>query len=498
MLITLAFDFIVWAEPPERSALILAWLFIMTWGIGSLTLGTETLTRRGGGMEGVWRYVILTIGGAGAYGFMHWALLSAGRQGGAATSTTLLVFYMTVIGLVMVLWAAVLTLMEPAPEQLARRSFAVAYAAPFAVAVIAAGFLNVNEVRADIHYKQAWIYFHAEATKQQGQGNYRDAANFYDMAVAEYDTAIGLDPQEDYYRLFKGKAMLEKADTLGQALEDDIVNAGVDPGESEYEAVAGNPTLQAQLEARDRAFEAALDALNEALAANPLNTDHQANLGRAYQVWGDRTLDAERSAERLNLSSQAFAKAIEMSPNNPGLREELATTEWLKGDEELARAKIAEALAIDEEYGRPHRLLAMMARDDEDWETAATEYEQYVNSRDGWTDVSAWSGYAFALGRIKEHDEAIEANLRVLDLLRRDDLDTLRNLAILANEKGDRTSACSFAGRGLGVTDDAALRSFAEQLNCAEVGVQLPTTPGTEIARPFDAPPGATPTTAVP
>jgi tetratricopeptide (TPR) repeat protein len=323
----------------------------------------------------------------------------------------------------------------------------------------------MNVVRADVYYKQAYVNFHNTALQTQDRGDPEGADGYFELALLNYDRAISLNPGDDYYLLFRGKGLLERADAKAQAAEKDLLPLrGENANFSEY-AVADANARQA-VEDRDRAYEQALSALERARAAAPLNTDHTANLARAYKFWGDRTLDPTRRAERFTKSRAYYDEAIQQSPNNAGLREELATTNYLAGDIPAALAGISDTLKVDPKYTKPLRLLATIQRERGDFADAERSYQTYVDSRDGRSDALAWSGLAIVLGKQGKFDEALAANDKVLQLVP-NDLDTLRNQVLLARDLGDMTRACAAVRQALEAhPDDEGMLGFEQELGC--------------------------------
>ena len=474
VLVTLGFDFVVMSQPKAEDLGPMLWLFALTFIIGSLLLFSETviaLVRRGWWNDSVFwagavTYGGLSLGVALAYIFSHWSLLASARPGsGADTSSALLGMYYLMALILLAMWAWVLARQDPDPGRVAGTRAAWLYPLAGLAAIVVALFSNLNEVRADIYYKEGWNGYHVNGR--------------YDEAVIDYDRAIVLDPREDYFLLFKGKALLEKADTdadtFEQAHSDEIDQADF----SEYAA-----GTRAEADARDHSFQSALDVLSLARALAPLNTDHYANLARAYQIWGDRTFDRSRRAERLAESRKWFLTAIGagLSPRNAGLREELATTEFLDGKTGAAMQRLDEAMQIDPKFKQPYRVRARIYRQLDEWEKAEADYRTYLESPEGRGDASAWSELAYVLGQLDDRQGAKEANLKVLEIAerrrRKPDTSTLSNLAILARDQGERDEACGYVERGLAVDkDDATLLNLAEELNC-------PLPPPTEAITP--------------
>ena len=481
ILVTLTFDFIVRANPEREQLFVLVWLISLSWLLGSLILGSERMAGRPN-VGGPWPFLALTATVLLLYAMLHWMTLAGQGGVGAAVSSGLLMLYYVVLLLLLLAWAWTLTRDDPPPAEMVRSRALWLYPL-VAVGVVAAALMtNVNVVRADIWYKQAFAGYHASATQLANQGQMENANANYDAAVDSYDKAFDLNPGEDYYLLFKGKALLEQADGTAAAMDAQARRLGA--GGSEYDS----PELRPLAEERDRQFQAALDVLLRAYELAPLNTDHSANMARAYQVWGDRTYDPARRQERLAESVRWFvgngdAKvpgAVSLSPNNAGLLRELATTQYLAGDTDKALRSIDDALAVDDRFRMPLRLRATIWVEEatrltgegdtegarEMWEKAREDYLDYIASREGARDATAWSGLALVEARLGDTDAAREANKKVLELAP-GDLDTLRNLAILERDAGNIEAACGYVEQGLTYyPNDAGLQQLNEALGC--------------------------------
>lgn len=486
LMATLAFDFIVRsrfnldpaAETNDRADLfVLVWLISLTWVLGSLILGSEVLTARRFERGSPWGYVGLTLSGLFVHGLIHWGILRAGAQSSAgAVSSALLYLFYFYLFLLVAGWALALVLGDrvDAPATSGR---AIWLYPVVALATVAAVLLtNVDKVRADIIYKEGFAGHHANATNAGNAGRYDQAELSYAAAVRTYREALALDPRQDYYLLFLGKALLEQAENNALVIEPRLREAGVRLGTSEYEV----EDVRALVEDRDRRFQEAIDALEQAYETAPINHDHSANLARAYQIWGDRTFDPERRAERLDHSREWFDGAIAINPNNAELREQLATTEYVGGNHEAALEQIQGALEIDPLYARPLRLRASIrieqaeaaleagddAEADEFWALAEEDYEAFIATRAGQQNATGWSGLALVRARRGDIDGAREANERVLEFAP-NDLDTLRNLAILERDAGNAEAACQRVIQGLTVDPgDGGLLQLDELLGC--------------------------------
>lgn len=508
----LAYDFLV--DPKLGNLLIVLWLTGLTWFIGSLIVGGETATelagRRGAG-SGLGPYLVLTLGAPAVYAVSHLLVLlmktadGTPLAGRSSTSSGLLFLFYFAMLLLLLGWAWVL----PGGRSTGRPSV-WALLPGLTLAATAAVFSNIAEARADIYYKEGQ-YFHDGASRD---GNDEQALMNYEEAVARYDRALALDPKEDYYMLFKGKALLEKAARMATVFDRARVDeSGQVPGSDEYQGASAEGAAE-----RDRAFEAAVAELNRALAASPHNPDHTANLARAYQIWGDVTQQPARRAERLDESRAWFLKVIgpDLSPHNAQLREELAQTEYLAGNKEEAFKRLEEAMGIDPQFLHPYRTRARFytdaARDadaegdkaagTEAFEKAAADFQRYLEKGEGKRDLLAWSEYGWLQGKLGNLEEAYDANVQVVLLTERREMavdsNTLSNLAQLADElqKGGQ-EVCNWVGRGYRDAEetkqplDPLFSRLGERYGCQEAaGAETPAE-GADGSTPAEGPPPA-------
>lgn len=227
----------------------------------------------------------------------------------------------------------------------------------FAGALWVIGSVNIRTVRADTYYKQGLAY---------------ESAGAWEGAIRLYREAAGLQPAEDFYYLFLGRAMLSYANSLPQGgtpiLPADFTRARTD----ELLALVDQGL---QTGNREDAFRATKAALIAAQRLNPLNTDHSANLARLSRTWAfadalgpnepvsDVTLQqlVATRAEGVNLArlDEALAyykQATSLSPQNAQLWDEMATVQYIKGDNEQALETVKRSLALDPVYRQTYLL----------------------------------------------------------------------------------------------------------------------------------------------
>lgn len=181
---------------------------------------------------------------------------------------------------------------------------------------------NLRIIQADIIYKQA--------RPLDAQASAQNDPALWDTPIAIYEHAISRAPLEDFYYLFLGRALLEKA-----AVTADVVE-------------------------QERLLEEARERLLFAQEINPLNTDHTANLARLTTRWA--SLPENDPAEQQALVAQAkayYQEALALSPQNSVVRNEYGNLQaTLEGDCEGAIATFEESLAIDPYFDNTYLSLA--------------------------------------------------------------------------------------------------------------------------------------------
>lgn len=284
------------------------------------------------------------------------------------------------------------------------------------VAIILINRTNLDVIRADIVYKQAdpWD---KRAMQERHPG-------IWELAIQEYNHALKLAPNEDFYYLWLGRAYLERS------------------------GVMDDPVAQQQL------MEVAKDKLTQARRINPLNTDHSANLARLHTRWAEiAPSDVERTT-KANQALEYYAQAHSLSPNNAVIINEWAMLlAGLFGDCQGGLDKLGESLELDDEYAATYQNIgnvALTCGDRAEGDERQAYYRQAEEAYLGQLDLQpcdlqAHTALGYAQSQLGRLDEAIETNVAglecVADPTSPNTVQFHRNLAILYQQRGDLDSA---------------------------------------------------------
>ena len=264
------------------------------------------------------------------------------------------------------------------------RGRSVAFAGVF-VSIILVVFLvrqtNLRPVQADMVFKRGRP-FDVAATQDQ-------SPQLWDVAIAIYEEALNMAPFEDYYHLFLGRALLERA-TVAETKEEQLTFL--------------QEAEQRLLEARD---------------INPLNTDHTANLARLYARWAVASDDSDQKADLLARAESYYRAALEISPSNSVVHNEYARLVFDLGrDCDSAIDIFRESIARDPFYADTFfsfsDVLTTCAAAQSD-ETEAQELYQYaIESLDAGLSIEPDQARGWLLAgqinqRLSRYEEALAA-----------------------------------------------------------------------------------------
>ncbi len=262
------------------------------------------------------------------------------------------------IGVVMIVTALLMRKEEPAQprETMTAGGLALALIA-FPIGLWTMSTSNLQPIAADIIYKQATPWDQQGGTVLQPGTNVQG----WDMAIEHYRRAIALAPNEDFYYLWLGRALLEKAKSTQniQALRSWPDNVSftkvIDDGPQNWNRLPN--TLPSANMSREDLLTAAEVILNEARIINPLNTDHSANLARMWRQSGDIATDPQVRQQRYLNSSKEYETATTLSPNNAVLWNEWGSLYlYAFNDLETAMQKLDHSLRIDDRFDQTYLL----------------------------------------------------------------------------------------------------------------------------------------------
>ncbi len=289
----------------------------------------------------------------------------------------------------------------------------------FAVAIYVITGVNLNLVRADIYFKL-------------GQGS--DAQQDWLSSLAFYERATDLAPNEDHYKLFQGRSLLEAARAAPDANQQQVL------------------------------LDQAEQVLLAARALSPLNTDHSANLARYYGTRSGVLTDPAQQALALQSASESYEQAATLSPNAAHLQNEWASTLYRLGEIDKARERIAYSLELDPGFYDTYIRLAQIEVQQQNWLAALDAIERASELRPNDPTLHSQRGQILAeLGR---YEDAIEANLKVLTLIP-NEVTALQNLAALHQQLGQYQTALDYARQArtlLPQAQQATLDAFIQQV----------------------------------
>lgn len=366
-------------------------MMVFTWLVGGIVALTERAQPfRGLSVASRWGARLAIYLGATVGVFLGYGLFQARRlEGVGLTGMAILrrvvshiaVFdFCLLLALLGLAAAIVMADLRPRPARLFGAHPALTIAVGTVAAVVALLIIaqvNIRTIQADTYYKQGLAY---------------EDAGAWEGAVLLYREATRLEPQEDFYYLFLGRALLQLV-TLAQqsgsaAPPQDLTGLKIRELQSIVDAGIENPT-------RDNLLRATQAALVAARSLNPLNTDHSANLARLYRTWAFakalgsdqmpdnetlrqmvQTTPGEVDLPKLAQARQYYEEAVSLSPQNAQLWNELATVQFIQGDLESAMQTLDRALTLDPEYSPTYQLRGDIFSAMDDKSSALKEYRQ--------------------------------------------------------------------------------------------------------------------------
>ena len=453
ILVTMGFDYITPQFDIAAKGYSLLWLLVLIWLLGgaitvALTTGRRQ-SRRGSWPLACALYSLVSLGCFFLFFIVRSRQMRTGinvtsvndllRQA-LAVANGLVLYYIFVLLLLLAIAGALLR-RRLLPSSFWRLRYAWLYPLLVAGGAVLIFVTNISVIRADVIYKHAKSYFEA------GQ---------YDASIALYRQAVKTAPQEDYYYLFLGSALLEKAKQAPEtpaALPEDISAARL---------LSLTPQQIASL-GREDLLIASQAVLLEARRLNPLNTDHSANLARLNRTWGQIASDPAQQAEKLRQALEYYRQATNLSPQNAQLFNEWGQVYYILGDQEKALEKYQHSLSVDQEYYETYMLLGDLYLNRQELDKAADAYSKALELTQ---IVQAHSALGYIYSQQGNLQKAMEENLAVLELSP-NDYASHKNLALLYQQLGRTDEAVAEAQIALELApegDKANLEAFIAQL----------------------------------
>lgn len=387
------------------------------------------------------------------------------RVAEASQSTGLLTLFYVFVILLMLLGASVISWGPMSKIRVSGSTAAYAGLVIFFIlAIVGISRTNMRIIQADIVYKRAKP-FDIQASRT---GSIDD----WNIAVAIYEKAVDLAPEEDFYYLFLGRAYLEQS------------------------TVTTDPAAQEAL------LQTAERRLIEAQKLNPLNTDHTANLARLNTRWVQLAQTEAERQERLDRAEGYYLDALALSPQNSIIRNEYARLLYdLKQDCERALEVYDQSVQIDPFYETTY-----FARADVYVGCAAgqpadirTEYYQKAAAslEDGLAindkNVRAWVQLGQLYHDLKQYDESLAAFEAAATSNTGQipgwNLDYL--MAAVHRDKGDSEMARTLGLKALGAAPAEAtgqIQDFLNQLSGGDAAPQEPVEQPSSAALEGDRP----------
>lgn len=285
--------------------------------------------------------------------------------------------------------------------------------------------VNVALVKADVFYKQ---------------GQQFDSKGDWVGSIELYRQALNVRPSEDYYMLFLGRGLLERAKqaplTGSAKLPDNLTLDKV---------LELKPEVVSQLGKEDL-LRAAEVVLLQAQSQNPLNTDHTANLARLYRSWAELAQTAEERQAMLEKALSYYEKALQLSPHAAHLWNEKGATLVLLGRNDEAESVYEHSLSLDDKFENTYLLLAELYDQQGDNEKLTNILQQGIEKIPRSTQLKSFLSVAQA--RTGDLEGAVQTNLEIV-AKNPNDLTALRNLAILYRDANQPQDAILWAERAI-------------------------------------------------
>jgi tetratricopeptide (TPR) repeat protein len=325
--------------------------------------------------------------------------------------------------------------------------------------------VNIRTVQADTYYKQGLAY---------------EDAGGWESAVTLYREATRLEPAEDFYYLFLGRALLSYANSV-PVRGDPILPA--DFNNANTRELLSFLDLGLQTDNLEDVLRATQAALLAARRMNPLNTDHSANLARLSRSWAfayalgsnDSTSDTalrevvatepdKVDLKKLDQSLAYYQEAISLSPQNAQLWNELAMVQFIKGDTNGALESLQHSLTLDPKFSKSYILKGDALSGAGDLQGALEAYRQAGTLIP--SDISIQNAIGVLSAQLGDTQGALDAFQHIIDT-------QTKALAHAEGQLADLDAAAAAAGGYSFLPTTAAARQDALQGSIANYRSQL-------------------------
>lgn len=408
-------------QQPDTISLGMLWLIVSTLVLGVAIVVAEVAQFSETRKTYRWWLNTASITLAVAFGTgLVFAILHASRLIGNVDITNLIYSFYSWVAFIWLSLAGLMYVLSSKP-----RTSGSAWAVVLGIVLlVGAGLVidnaNIRIIKADIVYKQGQRY---------------DEASDWNNAIQLYSEAVSIAPKEDFYWLFYGRVLMERA------------------------RAETNVTIQ------ESYMQRTLVALEEAQKLNPLNTDHTKNLASFYRTWAEMDTDAQSRSAKIEKALQYYSQAHDLSPNNAQILNEWGQMYYAIGQDDQAMAKYQASLALDSKYSLTYFYIGDSMLKANNYQEAVSNYEKGLALDP--EAPTAWSALAYAYSQLGETDKAIAANLEVIKRYP-NDYNSLKNLALLYAQQGKLDEALSYAQQALKAAPQdqvAGITSYIDQLN---------------------------------
>ncbi|MEW6026522.1 MAG: O-antigen ligase family protein [Planctomycetota bacterium] len=156
-----------------------------------------------------------------------------------------------------------------------------------------------------------------------------------------------------------------------------------------------------------------IEALHNALKANPLNPFHQLEIARAYRDWSDKIKDNPKEQEaKLAQSIKAYQTLILMTPKNPAPLREIGNIFYTKKEYDKSTEYYLKAVALDNRLTEVYYIVGKTYKQSGNIAKSIELYEKAFNAGNNQIGLTLGEEY-FNQNRF---EDCLKVNLRLIQL----------------------------------------------------------------------------------